>query len=121
MESKYPDSNLSQVGLFRRLGAITIDWVISLIFSGAFFENDSTVTLVFFSLMRVVLIATNSATIGQRLLGIRVVRLGVPIVGFRSALVRTALELLVLPALINTEAGTPLHDQLAKTRLVLRK
>lgn len=101
--------------------AITIDWVIALIFSGAFFENDSTVTLVFFSLMRVVLIATNSATIGQRISGIRVVRLGGSVVGFRSAIVRTALELLVLPAIINTEAGTPLHDQLAKTRLVLRK
>lgn len=121
MESKYPDSNLSAVGLLRRLAAITIDWAIALLFSGAFFENDSSVTLIFFAAMRVVLIATNSATIGQRLLGIRVVRLGAPIVGFRAAIIRTALELLVLPALINTEAGTPLHDQLAKTRLVFRK
>lgn len=102
----------------RRLGAISIDWLFSLLFAVAFFAGANVASLAFFALMRIILVATIGMTIGQRIMKIRVIHVSRNFVGFRAAVVRTGLEMLVLPALITTETGEHLHDRLAGTEIV---
>ena len=67
-----------------------------------------------------VLTALTGQSIGKRVLGIRVVRLtdreGAP--GFLPAAIRTALLMLVLPAVITDRDGRGLHDKAAGTVVV---
>lgn len=73
-----------------------------------------------FALEVIVLVALSGQSIGMRLLGLRVAGLrprGVP--GFRRALVRTALLMLLVPALIWNRDNRGLHDRAAGT-VVLR-
>jgi len=57
-------------------------------------------------------------TVGKRLLGIRVMRLGGRPVGFGWALVRTILLLAVVPALVTDRDLRGLHDRAADTIVV---
>lgn len=74
-----------------------------------------------FALQVLVLTALTGQTLGMKLLGLRVARLsdtaGVP--GFLPAAVRTALLVLLLPALLFDRDGRGLHDKAAGT-VVLR-
>lgn len=66
------------------------------------------------ALMYVVLLALTGQTIGMRLLGLRVTLLDVPgaaALGLWRALVRTALLLLLVPALIWDADNRGLHDK----------
>ena len=67
-----------------------------------------------------VLTGLTGQTIGMRLVGIRVLRLRAPdgIPGFVSAVVRTALLMLVLPAVVFDRDGRGLHDLAAGTVVV---
>lgn len=67
-----------------------------------------------------ILTALTGQTIGMRLVGIRVLRLSAPdgLPGFVSALVRTALLMLVLPAVVFDRDGRGLHDRAAGTIVV---
>ena len=57
-------------------------------------------------------------TPGMRLLGLRVTRLDGPGVGFVPAALRTALLLLLVPAVITDRDGRGLHDRAAGTVVV---
>jgi uncharacterized RDD family membrane protein YckC len=74
-----------------------------------------------FAVQVLLLTALTGQSLGKRVLGIRVVRLahqdGPP--GFLPAAIRTALVMLVLPAVIMDRDGRGLHDKAAGT-LVLR-
>ena len=76
-----------------------------------------------FALEVLLLTALTGQSIGMRLLGIRVVRLkaadGVP--GFLPAAVRTALLMLVLPAVVFDRDNRGLHDKAAGTVVVRTK
>jgi uncharacterized RDD family membrane protein YckC len=65
--------------------------------------------------MNLLLVGTLGCTIGQRLLGIRVVRLDGAGAGPFRALIRTALLAVVIPAVIWDRDTRGFHDKIAGT------
>jgi uncharacterized RDD family membrane protein YckC len=133
--------SLAPVG--RRAIALVIDWMACLLISGAFFAVDpdafllsrgnSMATLGIFALENVLLVGSIGNTLGHRLLGLRVRRVfpakdggnndpvwATAAPGFLSALVRTILLCLVVPAAVWDADGRGLHDRVAGTAIVRR-
>ena len=127
--------------LGRRVAALAIDWVACLLISGAFFVADPDAfllsrgnpmaTLGIFALENVLLVGSIGHTLGHRLMGLRVRRVfpgqarddavwATMAPGFLSALVRTALLCLVIPAVVWGSDGRGLHDKAAGTAIVRR-
>jgi uncharacterized RDD family membrane protein YckC len=75
-------------------------------------------TLPVFAAETYLLTALTGVTVGKRLLGIRVMRLGGGPAGFGWALVRTVLLLAVVPALVTDRDLRGLHDRAANTVVV---
>jgi uncharacterized RDD family membrane protein YckC len=73
-----------------------------------------------FAAQVVLLTALTGQSLGKRVLGIRVIRVGVPDgpPGFLPAAIRTALAVLVVPAAIMDRDGRGLHDRAAGTLVV---
>ncbi len=73
-----------------------------------------------FALQMVVLQSLTGQSMGMRLVGVRVLRLPAPdgLPGFVPALVRTALLMLLIPALVFDRDGRGLHDRAAQTVVV---
>ncbi|MBB1254174.1 RDD family protein [Streptomyces alkaliterrae] len=102
----------------RRFGAVFIDWFLCLIIafgllSAGDSRSTSNWTLVVFGVMTFLMVGTLGFTPGKRLLGLRVIgvdggRLTVPRVA-----VRTALLLLVIPALVWDRDTRGLHDRVS--------
>ncbi|QTE28409.1 RDD family protein [Pengzhenrongella sicca] len=108
-----------QAPLGRRVVALTVDWLLCLAISGAFFGGDPLATLGVFALEHVALVGTLGHTLGHRLLGIHVRPVGAPgPVGLGRAALRTALLCLVLPAVLTGPDGRGLHDRAAGTVVV---
>ena len=127
--------------LGRRLAALAIDWVACLLISGAFFATDPDLfllsrgnplaTLGIFALENVLLVGSIGHTLGHRVLGLRVRRVfpgrsgddaawATMAPGFVSALARTLLLCLVIPAVVWDADGRGLHDRVAGTAIVRR-
>ncbi len=129
--------------LGRRVTALAIDWTACLLISGAFFVVDPTAfflsrgnplaTLGIFALENVLLVGSIGNTLGHRLLGLRVRRVfpdrpaertdpvwATAAPGFLSALGRTVLLCLVVPAVVWDSDGRGLHDRVAGTAIVRR-
>lgn len=104
--------------LWRRLGALAIDWLASLLiarlaFSGLGYLSDeySFGVLAVFAAEVIILTWLTGSSFGQRIVGIRVVRLdGGRLALWRIAL-RTALICLVIPAVVYDSNGRGLHDR----------
>jgi uncharacterized RDD family membrane protein YckC len=124
--SKYPGERLglpesgrgSIARAGRRIVAIVIDWTLALLISNFLFSGDSWATLAVFAAEQILLIGTLGYSIGHRVMGIQVVRLGGTPAGPLAALVRTLLLCLVIPAVIFDPDQRGLHDKAAKTVLV---
>ena len=131
--------SLARLG--RRLAALAVDWVACLAVSavlvpvrddGLFlFRGHELATLAVFAVENLVLVATLGHTLGHRLLGLRVRRLGqtslraapAPVdgpPGIVPAAIRTVLVCLVIPAVVWDGDGRGLHDRAAGTVLVRR-
>ncbi|WP_315093765.1 RDD family protein [uncultured Cellulomonas sp.] len=131
----------SLASLGRRVGALVIDWVACLLISGTFFASDPDAfllsrgnpmaTLGIFALENVLLVGSIGHTLGHRLVGLRVRRVfpgqasrdaawATMAPGFLSALVRTVLLCLVVPAVVWDADGRGLHDRVAGTAIVRR-
>lgn len=110
--------SLAKVG--KRVIALAIDWGLSMLAAGAFFNSDNSATLAFFMLQQWLLVATLGSSFGHRILGLRVVKLDGTHVGLVPSLIRIVLILLVIPAVIWDADNRGLHDKAAKTALVLR-
>ena len=114
----------SIAGLGRRVVALAVDWGISLLIATGLLRPlswGSFAPLVVLLVMSAVLVGTAGATIGHRLLGLRVLALpggGRP--GPRRALVRAVLLCLAVPPLVVDRDQRGLHDRWAGTVLVLR-
>ncbi|WP_217209516.1 RDD family protein [Streptomyces sp. AC550_RSS872] len=104
----------------RRLGALAVDWGISLLIAyglitDGYGQATSNWALLLFFLMGVLTVGTVGFTPGKRLFGLRVVTLETGTVNPLRALVRTALLCVAIPALIWDRDGRGLHDRLART------
>ncbi|SRR6266702_2670183 len=109
----------SLAGQGRRVGALLVDWVIAYLIATAFGWHPSTPqgqwgVLAVFAAEHLVLLSMLGYTIGKRLFGLRVGRLGGPLTPL-NVVVRTVLLMLVIPAVVWDRDGRGLHDRLAGT------
>lgn len=104
----------------RRIVAIFVDWGIALLISSFAFGGDSWATLAVFAAEQMLLVGTLGYSIGHRLVGIHVVRLGGGPAGPLAAVVRALLLCLVIPAVIFDPDHRGLHDKAMNTVLVRR-
>jgi uncharacterized RDD family membrane protein YckC len=119
MPARGPGS-LARVG--RRVIALCVDWFICILIASGFMGYrlgesgpGSFKPLAVFVVMNLLLVGTLGSTIGHRLLGIRVVRLGGASAGPLPALIRTMLLAVVIPAVIWDRDTRGLHDKIAGT------
>lgn len=114
-----PPSGPGSVASFgRRLAAVTVDWIASVLVARAF-SDDPWVPLLVFVVESLLLLPTLGSTFGMRLLGLRVIRLGSPgPVPPLRAVLRTVLLAVVIPATIWDRDGRGLHDKAAGTVVV---
>jgi len=96
-----------------------VDWVIAELIALAFGWHPSSAqgqwgTIAIFGAEHLVLLSLWGATLGKRLFGLRVGKLGGPLTPLH-VIMRTVLLLLVVPAVIWDRDGRGLHDRLAGT------
>jgi uncharacterized RDD family membrane protein YckC len=101
----------------RRILALVIDWLLSMVIA-YWLTHSQFWTIAVFALETFVLTALTGSTVGKRLLGIRVMRIGGGPVGFGWALVRTAILLTVVPPLLTDRDLRGMHDRAANTIVV---
>ena len=116
--------------LGRRLVALLIDWIVAMLsavaiagthFPPAALDDDASETfivLAFFIAEVAIVEGLLGASIGKRLLGLRVENSAGGPIGIPRAVVRTALLSIVLPAVVMTEDKRGLHDLAAGSRVV---
>ncbi|MFI1719959.1 RDD family protein [Streptomyces sp. NPDC020489] len=104
----------------RRIGAIVVDWAMSVLIASQLITQSYTQTtsnwaLLVFFVMSVLTVGTIGFTPGKRLFGLRVVDLATGRPSPLRGLLRSALLCLAVPALIWDRDGRGLHDRLART------
>lgn len=126
-EEPYPGERLGlpQTGrgslatLGYRFLALGIDWLACMLISAAFFNSNAWANLAIFTVSQTVLVTTGGASLGHRIVGMRVVPLhGGGRVSFVSAMIRALLISVVLPAVVWDADGRGVHDRIAKTVLL---
>jgi hypothetical protein len=101
----------------RRLLALLIDWLLSMVIA-YWLTHSQFWTIAVFAVEVYVLTALGGSTVGKRLVGIRAMRVDGGPVGFGWALLRTALLLAVIPPLLTDRDLRGLHDRAANTIVV---
>lgn len=104
----------------RRVGAIVVDWGLSVLVSLAFFQYDALATIVVFAATQIVFLTLVNGSIGHVVFRMRVVPITGGWIGAWRPIVRTLLLCLVIPALIWDRDQRGLHDKAAGTVLVVR-
>ena len=114
-------------GFGRRVVAILIDWIASLLVVRLLFPgmeypgNDSAIAILgVFYLEVTVFTWLIGSSFGQRIMGIAVIRVGGGRLGLPAIALRTFLVCLVIPALVYDSQGRGLHDRAAGTQAVMR-
>ncbi len=107
----------SMASMPRRLLALLIDWLLSMLIA-YWLTHSQFWTIVVFAIEIFVLTATTGFTVGKRLVGIRTVRTTGGPVGFRWSLVRTAILLTVVPPLLTDRDLRGLHDRASDTMVI---
>jgi uncharacterized RDD family membrane protein YckC len=108
---------MSVASMGRRMVALFIDWLLSMLIA-YWLTGSQFWTIAVFAVEAYVLTALTGCTVGKRLAGIRVMRTGGGPVGFRWALVRTAILLSVVPPLLSDRDLRGMHDRAADTIVV---
>jgi uncharacterized RDD family membrane protein YckC len=108
---------MSVASMPRRMLALLIDWLLCMLIAW-WLTRSQFWTIAVFTIEVLVLTALTGFTVGKRLLGIRVIRTNGALVGFRWALVRTAILLTVVPPLLTDRDLRGLHDRAADTIVV---
>ena len=101
----------------RRVLALFIDWLLSMLIA-YWLTGSQFWTIAVFAVEVYVLTATTGFTVGKRLVGIKTMRTNGGLVGFRWALVRTAILLTVIPPLLTDRDLRGLHDRASDTIVV---
>jgi uncharacterized RDD family membrane protein YckC len=116
--------------LIRRLGALLIDWIIAALSAVAIagvsyppapLDEDASQTFIiigFFVVEVALLTGLLGRSIGKRILGMKVENPAGQPIGVPRALLRTALMVIVLPAIIMTDDKRGLHDLAAGSRVI---
>jgi hypothetical protein len=107
----------SVASMGRRVLALLIDWLLSMLIA-YWLTHSQFWTILVFAVEVYVLTALTGCTVGKRLLGIRVIRTNGGRVGFGWSLVRTAILLTVVPPLLTDRDLRGLHDRAADTIVV---
>ena len=119
-----PQTGPGSVGRFgRRLVGLSIDWAFASVIAYGLLRPlhwGSFAPLAVLFAIDLVLVGTAGSTLGQRIVGLAVVRMDGGPAGPLRALVRAGLLCLVLPALIWDRDQRGMHDRLAGTLLVRR-
>ncbi|MFB9309956.1 putative RDD family membrane protein YckC [Agromyces hippuratus] len=106
----------------RRIAALLVDWASAMLISLLFTPYESAaytwVTPLVFAVLQIVFIPTIGGSLGHRLLGMRVIPLEGGWIGVRRPVVRTALLLIVIPALVWDSDQRGFHDKVAGTVLI---
>ena len=108
--------SIAQLG--RRVAALAIDWACAVLISIAFFDYDPLATTVVFAIVQILFIPTLGGSPGHRVMRLRVIRLDCGWTGLWRPIVRTALLVLVIPAVIWDADNRGLHDKAAGTVLI---
>lgn len=103
----------------RRLGALFIDWAVSMLIAyGLLAAGDQQTTgnwaLGVFLVMSLLTVGTVGSTPGKRILGLRVIGEDGGRLGVVRVVVRTVLLGLVIPAVVWDRDGRGLHDRMAR-------
>jgi len=101
----------------RRVLALFIDWLLCTLIA-YWLTHSQFWTIAVFAVEVYVLTATTGFTVGKRLTGIRTIRTNGDLVGFRWALVRTAILLTVIPALLADRDLRGMHDRASDTIVI---
>lgn len=113
-----PEKGPGSVARFgRRFAAIVADWLICYAIAGWVFPGTQWGTLVIFALENILLVGTLGFTIGHRLFGMKVERMGGGYAGPIKAVIRTVLLCLLVPAFIWDSDQRGVHDKAAQTIL----
>jgi uncharacterized RDD family membrane protein YckC len=120
-----PEQGRGSVASFgSRLGATFVDWMIAQVIARGLFHAEghrlSLLTMGIFALMNVLLVSTVGSAIGGRLFRIRVARLDGRHLSPAAVLLRTALILLVIPALVWDRDTRAVHDKAINSVVVRR-
>jgi uncharacterized RDD family membrane protein YckC len=107
----------SAASMPRRVLALFIDWLLCMLIAYGLFGSQFW-TIAVFAVEAYVLTATTGFTVGKRLTGLRTIRTGGGLVGFKWALVRTAILLTAIPPLLTDRDLRGLHDRASDTIVV---
>ena len=105
---------------WRRLLALLVDWFMCLAIANLIGSANPFLAPGLFALEHFLLVATLGYTVGHRIFGIEVRRLDGHVPGLVKTLIRTALVVLVIPALIFNRDNRGLHDLAAGTLILKR-
>lgn len=104
----------------RRIGALCVDWGLSILVSAGFFHYDAVATLVIFAATQIVFLIFVSGSVGHVIFRMRLVPIVGGWIGAWRPIVRTLLLCVLIPALIWDRDQRGLHDKAAGTVLVVR-
>ncbi|WP_233205919.1 RDD family protein [Cryobacterium sp. Y82] len=104
----------------RRMLGFAIDWAIAIGVSKVFFNYDPAANLIIFVILQIVFIPTIGASIGHRLVGLRIISIHGGWVGLWRPIVRSVLLGIALPALVWDSDQRGFHDKIAGTALIRR-
>lgn len=121
-----PESGPGSIaGSGRRIGALTIDWLMGVGIAALLVGQEtvsgqvSTITLLVWMVIGILAVSLFSFTPGQYFLGLQVARVdNAPRVGIVSAVFRSVLLAFVIPGLITDIDGRGVHDRVSKTVVV---
>lgn len=119
MPERGPGS-IARVG--RRSVALVVDYAAAVLLASLGYAYltpaHSAATLVIFFALQTLFIPTMGASFGHRMLGLRIVALDGTWVGFARAGLRSALLVVVIPALVWDSDQRGFHDKVAGTALI---
>ena len=118
-----PETGPGSIGpMWRRIGALMVDWAAAMGISWLLFNNHQLATVGVFAVEQFLLVSSLGFSIGHFIFGLRVrpEEAGATYVGFIRGAVRAVLICLVIPAVIFDETGRSLHDRAARTVIVRR-
>lgn len=102
----------------RRVAAICIDWALCSLIGYAFLGGSEFGILGVFAVEQLLLVGTLGASVGHRIMGLRLVRRYGGPAGLPAVVVRTVLLCLVIPAVVFDADQRGLHDRAAGTMLI---